>query len=160
MSLIWNGSKLWLFSNKFTFVVSHDYFTFSPLSSNLSHSFPLSQLMSSSYSSVRKRESGEKLPHLSNGKYVNLPACVATYRNFSPVTVENCPHSSLSSHTLLRSHLVSPIWNKCSFLHKVLPLFPLFSCLSSCLYSATQQNFSKCGLHLLSFWWLPMFFST
>ena len=107
-----------------------------------------------------ERESGEKLPHLSNGKYVNLPACVATYRNFSPVTVENCPHSSLSSHTLLRSHLVSPIWNKCSFLHKVLPLFPLFSCLSSCLYSATQQNFSKCGLHLLSFWWLPMFFST
>lgn len=36
-----------------------------------------------------ERESGEKLPHLSNGKYVNLPACVATYRNFSPVTVEN-----------------------------------------------------------------------
>ena len=143
------GLKGWYSSNKFTFIFSHDYFTFSLLSSNLTHSF-LSQL-NSSYALLRKTYSDEKLHHVSNDKYINLLARGVAYCTCSPVTVENGPASYLNSHPPLRS--IS------SYLHEInaISSFIKFSLsfshfhLSPYLYSPIQQYFSKCGLGLP--WW-------
>lgn len=111
----------------------------------------LSQL-NSSYALLRKTYSDEKLHHVSNDKYINLLARGVAYCNCSPVTVENRPPSYLNSHPPLRS--IS------SYLHEInaISSFIKFSLsyshfhLSPYLYSPIQQYFSKCGLHLLSFW--------